>query len=182
MMKKEQSITYKILGLDDLHSTLLKTFNRYQETNHVWFQENSQYNLKADHFVEQWNDEKKALVIHSLHNCVKAGGFVIGAFANRELIGFSSVEGELFGRNKEYTELSYIHVSNEYRNSGVGKKMFELCCSKAKQIGAKKLYIGAHPSEETQHFYKSVGCTFAKEMNEKIYNKEPLDIQLEYIL
>lgn len=182
IMKKEHHITYKVLGLGDLDPTLLKKFNRYQETNRVWFKENDQYNLKDDRFVEQWNDEKKTLVINSLQNCVKSGGIVIGAFADRDLVGFVSVEGELFGSNKEYLELSYIHVSNEWRNSGVGRKLFKLCCVKAKQTGAKKLYIGAHPSEESQHFYRSVGCTFAAETNQKIYDKEPLDIQLEFVL
>lgn len=28
-------------------------------------------------------------------------------------------------------------------------------------MGAKKLYIAAHPSIESQFFYVSVGCTYA---------------------
>lgn len=49
-------------------------------------------------------------------------------------------------------------------------------------VGAKKLYIAAHPAEETQKFYKSVGCLPAIEVNREIYDKEPLDIQLEFEL
>lgn len=177
-----KNIKYRFLDLKDLDYSLLKKFNRYQETNRVWYEQNGQYGRKADHFVDDWDDEKKEFVIHSLVNCVKSGGFVAGAFADSDLIGFANVEGERFGSNHEYLELPYIHVSNEIRNSGIGRKLFELCCKKAKQLGAKKLYIAAHPSEETQHFYRSVGCTYAAEINQKIFEKEPLDIQMEITL
>ncbi|QED46571.1 GNAT family N-acetyltransferase [Cytobacillus dafuensis] len=175
-------IQFKVLTIHELSPTLLTTFNRYQETNYVCFKANDQFIIKADYFVEHWDDEKKYQVILELQNCVQANGTVTGAFSDRKLIGFANVEGELFGNNKEYLELPYIHVSNEYRNSGIGKKLFQICCEKAKQMGAKKLYIAAHPSVETQHFYKAVGCTHALEINQKILNKEPLDIQLEKVL
>lgn len=181
-MENNINIKYRTLDSGDLGSDLLKKFNRYQETNRVLFKENHQYNIKADRFVEQWDEEKKKLVIQSLQNCIISGGIVIGAFTDSDLIGFASVEGELFGTNKEYLELSYIHVSYEFRNSGIGKKMFELCCKEAKETGAKKLYISAHPSLETQDFYRAVGCTYAVEINQEIYNKETLDIQLEFTL
>jgi ribosomal protein S18 acetylase RimI-like enzyme len=178
----KNNINYKIMDLTSLQSTNLKKFNRYQETNHVWYKDKDQFSLKADHFVEQWDDDKKTLVLQDLQECVKKGGIVVGAIIEGDLIGFANVEGGLFGNKLEYRELSYIHVSNEFRNSGIGKKLFQLCCEKAKEIGTKKLYIAAHPSEETQHFYRKMGCTFAVEINQTIFNKEPLDIQLEFKL
>lgn len=119
------------------------------------------------------------MVIESLKDCTLGGGIVVGSFINGSLVGFANIEGRLFGKNKEYVELSYIHVTNELRGRNIGRKIFKLCCEKARELGAKKLYIGAHPSEETQGFYTSIGCVYAKEINEKIYNREPLDIQLE---
>ena len=181
-MKKNINVEYRALDLSDLGSSLFKKFNRYQETNRVWFKDKDQFSLKVDHFVEEWNDEKKTSILLELHNCVRSGGVVIGALVENGLVGFANVEMEFFGMNKEYLELPYIHVSNEFRNCGIGKKMFELCCQKAKLMGAYKLYIAAHPSEETQHFYRAVGCTFAEEINQTIYEKEPLDIQLEITL
>lgn len=170
---------YKELLLKDLHPNVLNKFNRYQETNVVWFKDKDEYKLKHDHFVEEWNEEKKREVVLSLQHCIKSGGMVVGAFYGEHLIGFANVEGVFFGTERQYLELPYIHISNEYRNYGIGKKLFELCCQKAKLKGAKKLYIAAHPSEETQHFYRAVGCTYAEEINEDILAKEPLDIQLE---
>lgn len=173
---------YRVLTLSDLHSDLLNKFNRYQVTDRVWFQDKGQYILRNDHFVDNWNNEKKKQVIQDLRHCVTSGGSVIGAFKNLDLAGFANVEGELFGSHQEYVELPYIHVSNEFRGSGIGKQLFERCCKEAERIGARKLYIAAHPSVETQHFYRTVGCTFATEVNQQILAKEPLDIQLECIL
>jgi hypothetical protein len=34
---EKYNIRYKELDLGDLDATLLKNFNRYQETNRVWF-------------------------------------------------------------------------------------------------------------------------------------------------
>ncbi|HYK74247.1 MAG TPA: GNAT family N-acetyltransferase [Pseudoneobacillus sp.] len=175
-------ILYKELLLDDLHPSLLTNFNRYQETNMVLYKDNDKYRLKRDYFVEEWDDVKKREIVQSLQQCVQIGGIVIGAFHSEHLIGFANVEGEFFGTEKQYLELPYIHVSNEYRNFGIGKQLFQLCCEKAEQKGAKKLYIAAHPSEETQHFYRSVGCIYAEEINDEILAREPLDIQLERVL
>ena len=68
------------------------------------------------------------------------------------------------------------------RGRGIGKKLFEVCCEKAKLLGAEKLYIAAHPSVETQRLYKHMGCTLASEINAQILNKEPLDLQMERLL
>ena len=132
--------------------------------------------------MEEWTDGKKEQVIQSLQNCLKLGGAVISAIHQGEVVGFANIENLFFGSSNQYLELPYIHVSNEFRQNGIGKKLFHLCCEKAKQMGAKKLYIAAHPSIESQHFYQSVGCTYAFEINQKIYDKEPLDIQLEITL
>lgn len=178
----KQQLTYRELDFHSLNANLLGNFNRFQETKRVWFKENDQYKLKDDTFLDHWNDEKKKEIIQSLINCVELGGIAVGAFNNNQLVGFANVESELFGNKKEYVELPFIHVSNEARGSGIGKKIFALCCEKAKRLGAKKLYIAAHPSEETQHFYKAVGCEYAAEVNQKILDRESLDIQLEFTL
>jgi len=181
-MENQIKIQYRFLSLRELDVQFLKTFKRYQVTNKVWYKDGQQYNIKEDYFVEEWTDDKKIQVIQSLQNCIKLGGSVISADYQGQVVGFASIENQFFGSNSQYLELPYIHVSNECRQSGIGKKLFYLCCEKAKQMGAKKLYIASHPSIESQHFYQSVGCTYAVEVNQKIYEKEPLDIQLEITL
>ncbi|MCM3719558.1 GNAT family N-acetyltransferase [Fictibacillus phosphorivorans] len=178
----ESKIIIKSLGLEDLKDTFLKDFKRYQVTHKVLFMEDDQYKVKSDHFVDDWDDVKKAQVLSDLRTCLLKGGKVIGAFISEELAGFANIESSLFGSKKEYVELPYIHVSSDRRGYGIGKKMFNKCCEEAKRLGAAKLYIAAHPSVESQGFYEAVGCKKAVEINDEIKAREPLDIQLEKVL
>lgn len=173
---------YKKLSVEDLQDDFLSTFNRYQETHQVLVKYQDHLIMKKDSFVDDWDHEKKSAVVHSLRCCMQAGGSVIGVYRERELIAFANVENEKFGTYSDYVELPYIHVSRELRGSGIGKRLFEICCKEAKLLGAKKLYVAAHPSVETQQFYKRMGCTLASEINTVIFNKEPLDLQMEYPL
>lgn len=175
-------IFYRALQQSDFTPDLLASFHRYQETTCVWYEKDGDYLLKEDHFIDEWDDQKKQQVISSLQACVASGGAVVGAFVENALIGFANVEGARFGSAGQYVELPYIHVSNEWRKAGLGRSLFQQICDQARQLGAKKLYIAAHPSEETQHFYRRVGCTYAMEINEEILAREPLDIQMEYLL
>ncbi|KPU44815.1 acetyltransferase (GNAT) family protein [Oxobacter pfennigii] len=178
----KSAVEIKMLRIADLHPDTLRKFNRYQITNRVKYMESGHYDYKDDHFIEHWDDNKKHQVIESLQRCIQTGGIAAGAFICCELIGFANIEKNFFGKNKEYLELPYIHVSYEYRSHGIGKRLFALCCDQAKKLGARKIYISSHPSEETQSFYKSVGCVLASEVNMEILNREPLDIQLEFVL
>ncbi len=178
----ESKISYKVLELTDISDGLLNSFHRYQETKNVWYLEEDEFNTKEDYFIDDWSDDNKKLVIQDLRLCAANGGFVAGAYEGKELVGFASVESERFGSKHQYVELPYIHVSSEVRGLGIGKKLFEICCRESKRLGAVKLYIAAHPSIESQAFYKAAGCKRAVEINDDILKREPLDIQLEKIL
>lgn len=176
------NIEIRLADIHDMSFDVLKRFNRYQVTNRVIYVKNGSYLYRDEHFVETWDEKKKKEVIESLKKCICNGGIVAGAFNNRDLIGFANIENKFFGENKEYLELPYMHVSYEYRGLGIGRMLFQLCCRESKAMGAKKLYIASHPSVETQNFYKSMGCVPAKEINREVFEREPLDIQLEFIL
>ncbi len=176
------NITIKVLSSNDLNEHSLSNFIRYQETSFVRYEKNGQYLIKEDHFIDDWNLIKKKQIIKHLIDNIYEGGIVIGAFFDAELVGFLCIESVYFGENLEYLELSYLHVSNEFRHLGIGKSMFKISCENAKQKGARKLYMGTHPGEETQRFYDSLGCVPALMLNDEIVEKEPLDLQIEYIL
>ena len=81
------------------------------------------------------------------------------------------------------------------RGNGIGKKLFLEAKQWAKQRGAKKLYISAHSSVESQAFYKAMGCVEAKVYNQKhitmiptilgsgikLFDKSDLEIKLKLI-
>lgn len=176
------TIQYKELELDEIKETLFKNFNRYQDVKECWRKENDKWILKDISFIEQWSSDEYEYLIKCLKNTIKTGGQVVGAFYNNVLVGFASIENEFFGSHNEYIQLSSIHISYESRGMGIGKKLFDLIINIAKSMGAKKLYISAHSSKETQAFYKSLGCIEALEYNTKLVELEPYDCQLEYNL
>ena len=65
------------------------------------------------------------------------------------------------------------------RRFGIGKHLFTLACGFAKQCGAKKLYLSAHSSEESQAFYHALGCREAHWYHPSLTAAEPCDCQLE---
>ena len=140
--------------------------------------------LKDVVFTEQWDEKMKQEIVDvDFKNCLKSGGFVWGVF-NREnqLIAFACLLSDFFGSSGQYLQLTQIHVSSEYRNMGVGKELFRVAVEKARELGAEKLYISAHSSEESQYFYESIGCEDAAEVNERLAKLEPYDRQMEYVL
>ena len=90
-----------------------------------------------------------------------------------------SVENELFGSKKQYIELSSMHVTEDMRGRGIGKRLFLTAACWAKEQGAEKLYISGHSSVESQAFYKAMGCREAEEYSAYHVEKEPCDCQLE---
>lgn len=177
-----ESISYRELKKTEIDETLFASFNRYQDVKKCWRKENGEWVLKDIAFTEQWDSDEYKCLVKCLQNTVETGGAVFGAFSNNLLVGFTSVESEFFGSRKEYVELKNIHTSYENRGTGIGKHLFYLACKKAKEIGAEKLYISAHSSQESQAFYKAMGCIEAAEYNEKSVAAEPCDCQLEYKL
>src|SRR5690554_1015959 len=176
------NISYKSLNKNGINLSLFMNFDRYQEVRKCWRKEDKEWVLKDIQFTEQWGPDEYKFLIKCLKNTIESGGTVFGAFKDKILVGFASLDNLFFGSKKDYLQLSSIHISNGYRGNGIGKRLFILVCKKAKEIGAKKLYISAHSSQETQSFYKAIGCKEANEYNESLVAKEPYDCQLEYIL
>lgn len=78
--------------------------------------------------------------------------------------------------------LSNIHVSQDMRGRGIGRALFGMAKTWAREHCAEKLYISAHSAVESQAFYKAMGCVEAVEYNEALAAKEPCDCQLECAL
>ncbi|WLR47473.1 GNAT family N-acetyltransferase [Halobacillus litoralis] len=166
----------------DLDNHMLDSFDRYQKTDRVMVFQADTLNEESNGFEEDWTVENKRTIVHHFRLVVKNGGAVIAALKERHVHGFAVIEPDTFGEKSTYRELSYIHVSREVRGTGIGRLLFQKAGQVAKASGAEKLYIGAHPSVETQEFYQKMGCVPAQELNSSIYFREPRDIQLEITL
>lgn len=175
-------ITYREIAYSELNRDLFSGFTRTQIVTDCWRRVDGQWVIKSDPFVDDWDEEDFAFLVQCLKNTVKTGGLLYGAFADNKLKGFVSVESALFGSERQYADVTCIHVSQDMRGLGIGRNLFEAAKGYAQKTGAKKLYISAHSAVETQAFYKSMGCVEALEYEKHHVEKEPFDCQLEYIL
>lgn len=172
-------IQYRALTIKEINFELFCTFQRKQIVTDCWRKENGKWIVKRDAFVDDWTKDDYKELIDCLKNTLLTKGLVYGAFINHELKGFVSVEGTLIGSGFQYADLSSIHVSQEVRGQGIGKKLFAAAKDFAAGIGAKKLYISAHSAVESQAFYHAMGCVEAEEYIIEHVEKEPYDCQLE---
>lgn len=166
----------------DLDNRMLDAFDRYQKTDRVWVLKSGVFNEERDSFEEDWTEENKQTIIHHFRLVIENGGAVVAAVKEQKVYGFAVIEATTFGEKAMYRELSYIHVSRNLRGTGIGRLLFQKAGAVAKALGAEKLYIGAHPSVDTQKFYQKMGCVHAQEVNPIIFSREPRDIQLEFPL
>ncbi len=170
-------IVYKKLQYDQIDDHLMDGYVRHQVVDKVLYYDKGKLIEKNDHWVEDWDQLRLIEITRGVKDIVRKGGVLIAAYDNDRLVGLACIVNEIF--HEVYMNLDLIHVSMDYRGKGIGKVLFHKICEEAKHLGAKKLYISAHPSVDSQSFYQSVGCVLAKKINKDLYEHEPLDIQLE---
>lgn len=175
-------IRYRPLTLGEVVPALFEGFTRRQEVTRCWRRENGSWLLKDIAFIDDWSPQDYGTLLDCLRHTLETGGALIGAFQGNQLAGFASVENEFFGSQKQYLQLSSLHVSLPYRHQGIGRRLLEMAAESARGLGAKKLYISAHSAEETQAFYHALGCVEALEYHAPLVEAEPCDCQMELVL
>lgn len=120
--------------------------------------------------------------IERFEKTVSGGGKAFGCFDNNVLVGYATVNSEIFGNSSRHVLLDQLFVSKNYRNCGIGKMLFRICARQASEFGAEKLYLCAGSSEATIAFYKRLGCVKALEINQELLKEDPNDFQLEFNL
>lgn len=184
-MKNEavHRIEYRRLEPSDLQPGLLDRFERHQEVKRVWRDIDGELTLIDNPFNEDWNEaEKDSLVQKYFPETIASGGCVFAAFYKGDVIAFAALRAQPLGSRGQYRQLVSLHVSFGYRELGIGTHLFRMCADEARACGANKLYISGHSAEETQAFYKAMGCVPAEEIDRAQQEREPCDIQLEFAL
>lgn len=144
--------------------------------------ETGEYELKEINWTDKELPNGFSWHLQRYKDTVSSGGKVFGCFDENTLVGYGTVNAEIFGIQERYILLDQLFVSKDYRRKGIGKTLFYLCAEQAKVFGAKKLFLCAGSSENTMAFYHRLGCQPASETNQKLYEEDPRDIQLEFIL
>jgi GNAT superfamily N-acetyltransferase len=172
------NLTYRELNAAE--SERIKEIDASDFIHRAWRSVNDTMQWVEINYQEEGYPDGYENHLTALKETINGGGFAIGAFDDTRLIGFCSVNRDMFGKQYKYVLFDQQFISAEYRKKGIGKKLFYMAVEKAKEWGADKFYIYAGSSENTLAYYKSLGCKDAQEINQELYDGDPRDVQLEY--
>jgi predicted N-acetyltransferase YhbS len=134
------------------------------------------------HDVKGWPPGEPELYGPLLLDCFDRGGTCQGAFDGDVLIGASVLESRFIGREQDTLQLKFLHVSHRHRRTGVGRTLFELAAARARELGARRLYVSSTESQNTVDFYLRRGCRPTDDVDAALFALEPEDIHLELAL
>lgn len=156
------------------------SIDRSEVIDNIYRFENGALVLRPEHHdVHGWPTGEAEKYTPILRDCFDRGGWLRGVFDRSDLVGVVVLENKRIGKSGDQLQLKFLHVSNRYRNTGLGTQLFELAKATAKARGAKRLYISATPSENTIKFYLRLGCVVTREPDAELIELEPEDIHLE---
>ncbi len=159
------------------------SINRAEVVDKVYYREGGALVLKSEHHdVTGWPPGEPERDAPILLDCFDYGGTFIGAFDDEILIGATVLESRFIGREKDQLQLKFLHVSRRHRRAGLGCTLFDKAVAKARERGARRLYISATPSENTVRFYLRRGCRVTDEVDAALFELEPEDIHLEFAI
>lgn len=177
-------IHYTALNDENFGEHSLDGFIRLQTMKEAWLPDEDGWKLTPldSAIIWDWDLEKRREMARTIVDGIHSGGFGFGAFHEGKIIGYIFITGEFWGSQQQYTELKLYHISAPYRRMGIGRELFRLGTAQARAIGARKLYISANNSRESQEAYRKLGCVYAEEINRECVEREPFDVQMEYCL
>ena len=156
-------VKYQVVHPKNIKTGILKGYQRYTETTKVKFYEKGSLIEKDISFVDEWDESELRNIENYMRESVN---ITVLAKEGKQVVGFSVLDKRIFDG---YMNMPYIHTDNRYRGLGIGTNLLLLVSKIAKDNGADKLYISAHPAVEAQAYYAKMGCVLAKKINKELY-------------
>ena len=169
-----------IRQLDISEFEKFKEIDRREIVEHVYYFRNGSLELEDEYIeVQDWTDKKKEQFISEFKELSSQGGMVFGAFEGGQLAGMAVLDTRFMGPNMDQLNLNGLWVSRDFRKKGIASGLIDHVKKIAKELGAKSLYVSATESYNTVNFYMKRGFKLAKKVDERLYEKEPMDIHME---
>lgn len=128
--------------------------------------------------VPGWHREEIAAYVPRLVGLLDVGGVVLGAWDGDRIVGLGSLDPRPVGGDATVVKLDMLHVSRNHRGQGVGHALTFALAERARDSGAKRLYISATPTRGTVDAYRAMGAVVAPEPDPELLRLEPDDIHL----
>ena len=156
------------------------SIDRAEVIDKIYYRDGNDLVLKPEHYdMKGWPPGEPEHYGPILLDCFDRGGTFYGAFDGEKLIGTAVLESRFIGQGKDQLQLKFLHVSRGHRQAGLGRTLFEKAVEKARELGARRLYISSTPSENTVRFYLRRGCRVTEDVDPALFELEPEDIHLE---
>lgn len=175
-------ISIQRLSADNFDEFSMDDFRRHQEIKESWKLIDGEYVLMPNPHILDWDVEACRSTAREIIDVMGRGGFAFGAFEGGNFLGYILIGEKFIGRDGDMLQLKLFHMTENSRGKGIGTRLFNAACDEARGCGAKKFYISANASKESQIAYRKMGCVYAKEFIPEIYNVTPHDVQMEYTL
>jgi predicted N-acetyltransferase YhbS len=173
-------ITYRRLASADL--ARIGEIDRTERIDTVYVQHGSRLEEQVGDFsAPAWfsDGEGEHSVAHQRVECERylaAGGIALGAFAEDRLVGIGIMSPHI---RPGIAQLAFLHVSNEYRDRGIGGHLSEELEQLARAQGDTRIVVSATPSLNTVRFYRRRGFDPMPEPLPELYEPEPEDVHME---
>lgn len=150
----------------------LDDFVRTQRVTESYRLTESGLQLVPDCYVDDWSPARKREKAAELlrEDCV---AYLVRD--GRRVVGFVLLEKAL---RQGRMVVRSLHVSQDYRRRGIGRRLFERAVRTARAAGARELYISANSSRETIGFYRAMRCELACPVIRELAEEEPFDLQM----
>ena len=157
------------------------SIDRAEVVDRVYYREDQELVLRPEHHdTPGWPPGEPERYGPILLDCFDRGGTCYGAFDGGTLIGAMVLESRFIGRESDRLQLKFLHVGRRHRKTGLGSALFEKAVGKARELGARQLYISSTSSENTVRFYLRRGCRMTDDVDAALFELEPEDIHLEF--
>jgi GNAT superfamily N-acetyltransferase len=173
-----QTIIYRTLALNEFNK--IAQIDRAENISESYVYKNGQLVIEqVNETVTSFEQAELYAIIEKQRQIKMGGGEIVGAFAEDLLVGVSSIENKGRGLRSDYYKMDILYVSNTFRGQRIGYHLIEEVKKVARGLNAKKLYISATPTKGTVDFYLKEGARLTTEIDQELFNLEPLDIHME---
>jgi len=159
----------------------LWSIDRRERIDRVYSVDAGELVLRDEHHeVRGWPPGEPERDIPILLDCFDRGGSFYGAFEGTRLVGACVLESRFIGLARDQLQLKFLYVGRDQRGRGLGTALFERAVERARELGARRLYVSSAPSENTVRFYLARGCALAGEVDAALFQLEPEDVHLDF--
>lgn len=175
-------IIYRPLTESDLYPGSMQNFQRHQVVTECWRHTPEGLKLLPIAFVDDWDDAKRRKREMELRTLPQRGGIAFGALRDGELLGYIALAQQSPDCPANTLEVLSFHVGEPYRGQGIGKHLFAMAVAEGRRRKMRRLYISSHSAKESYAAYEHLGCRETQDVLASAVEKEPCDIQREYLL